>query len=204
MLWLTGRKGLSGSAERTLVTATAPRSHLLNPGRRGSMQTWALRRKGCRLEEAAQKRRNYHAGPGVGAAAGSGPVPGTPRERLRAWTEARTSQVTRGSRVGARVGVWGGWGKSPRGSLKVSTTLCQPRTTMNRGDTCLRTLACCLHLRIGPLGGVEIIILQGLGLSVFALSDKPSPIIYSFSAALYAYEEPKSSQKSLKIPDTPR
>lgn len=145
---------------------------------------------------------------------------GRGRGRGRVWASSRhaaraASRLDGGSDVpgdaGQQDGCLGqqggcpgrGVGRMGKEAAGFSRGFYNPLPTTNNDDTCLRSLACCLYLRIGPLGGVERI-LQGLGLSVFALSDKPSLIIYSFSAALYAYEEPKSSQKSLKIPNTPR
>lgn len=91
------------------MTATALRSRLLKPGFRGSRRTRALGKKGRPLEEAGQRLRNCAfgtgapgAGAGVGVAAWSGRLRGALRERLFARAAARTSQVTRGSGVGAR------------------------------------------------------------------------------------------------------
>lgn len=125
--WLRDRKGLSGSAERTRVTATPPRSHLLRPGRPGIRKPRALRRKGRLLEETAQKQWDgpFESGAlGDGAGAGSGRVPGSLPERLIAGTAARTSQVTRGGGVGARGDAVRVEGRGPRASLEASVTCC--------------------------------------------------------------------------------
>ena len=53
--WLTGRRGLSGSAEPTPAIAMTPRSGLLNPRLRGSRRPRALQRKGRPVAWAARR-----------------------------------------------------------------------------------------------------------------------------------------------------
>lgn len=109
--WLTGRKGLFGSARPIPATAMAPRSRLLSLGRRGNFRSRVLRRKGRSLEEAARRWRDGPTGFGaLVAGAGSGRAPGAPRKRLPARTKAQVSRETRGSGEVTAQG-----GKGPRG-----------------------------------------------------------------------------------------
>lgn len=114
--WLTGRKGLSGSAEPTLATAMVARSHLLDLGCWGSRQPRVLRRKGRLLEGAARRRQGGPFGAGaLGAGAGSGRVPGAPAQRLPARMAAWALQVTWNSKVGAPGDVLGAEREEARG-----------------------------------------------------------------------------------------
>lgn len=159
--WLRGRKGLSGSAEPTLVTATPPRSHRLNPR---SRQPQALRRKGRPLEEAAQRQRNgpFEAGAleaGAGAGAGSGRVRGALRGWPIARTAARTAQVTRGSGAAGRAPGMARGGAGGRGPGRGFNHVTRCRSKQ-RGIVApsLGALARRPHLHLGRLGGVERIL----------------------------------------------
>nr|AAA35598.1 chimeric DNA-binding factor [synthetic construct] len=91
--WLTGRKGLFGSARLIPATAMAPRSRLLSLGRRGNFRSRVLRRKSRPLEEAARRWRDCPTGFGaLVAGAGSGRAPGVPPKRLPARTKAQNPE----------------------------------------------------------------------------------------------------------------